>query len=285
MFNIIYAMHTGPKDGQEDALLVMDQVVQEADLLSPVTLKISSDAPAIVAVCDGMGGHARGQWASRFVCEQLAVSPVPATPEETEACLRKIQTAMEVDPDGLGRKRPPEGTTVAGLLFHSQGMLAFNAGDSRIYRLPPEGGLVLVSRDHSLLQSLLDKGRLTADEARDYPYRNVVEFGLGYVFSSAWKGGHFSCHTSSFSNPDGAWLLCTDGVYGALEEEDIARLLTCPSVEGVGALAQRLAKEATDNFTFVVLWRTEEEMNESFLMRAMQRVSHHGKHLLNYIKH
>ena len=258
MFNIVYAMHTGPRDGQEDALLVAGQVVQEADLLTPINLDIPSDVPAIVAVCDGMGGHARGQWASRFVCEHLALPPIPTTTEEIEARLREIQTAMEIDPDGLGRKRPPEGTTVAGLLLHPQGVLAFNAGDSRVYHLPPEGGLVLASRDHSLLQSLLDKGRLTADEAHDYPYRNVVEFGMGYVFSSAWKGGHFSCHTHSFSSQDGVWLLCTDGVYGALEEEDLTRLLALPSLEGVGELAQRLAKEATDNFTLIVLWRTEE---------------------------
>ena len=55
MFNIVYAMHTGPRDGQEDALLVAGQVVQEADLLSPVKLAISSEVSAIVAVCDGMG--------------------------------------------------------------------------------------------------------------------------------------------------------------------------------------------------------------------------------------
>ena len=254
MFNIVYAMHTGPRDGQEDALLVAGQVVQEADLLSPVKLAISSEVSAIVAVCDGMGGHARGQWASRFVCEQLAASRIPSTPEEIETCLREIQKKMEVDPDGLGRKRPPEGTTVAGLLLHPQGMLAFNAGDSRIYHLPPEGGLVPVSHDHSLVQSLLDKGRLTADEARQYPYRNVVEFGMGCVFSSAWKGGHFSCHTNSFASSEGTWLLCTDGVYGAMEEEEILHLLMPPTVEGAGKLAQRLAMEATDNFTFILLW-------------------------------
>ncbi|MBF0419469.1 MAG: serine/threonine-protein phosphatase [Magnetococcales bacterium] len=255
MINIIYAMHSGPRSEQEDALLVGGKIIQEADL-APVYRKISANIPFIAAVCDGMGGHARGQWASSFVCERLSLQPTPKNSEEILARLRSIQKEMAPDAKHGDRTRAPEGTTMAGLLMNSQGVLAFNTGDSRVYHLSNEGGCRRVSQDHTLVQSLVDKGRMTLEEARVYPYRNIVEFGFGPVFTSAWKGGHFAPHIEHIPVNEGVWLVCSDGVHGVLEDKEIVELLTPPSTEGADKLVKRLESDASDNFSFILLWKS-----------------------------
>ncbi|WP_420905608.1 PP2C family protein-serine/threonine phosphatase [Candidatus Magnetaquiglobus chichijimensis] len=247
-------MHTGPREEQEDCLLVASDVMQVAEMRVPLMVQVAAEADLLVVVSDGMGGHARGQWASRFVCEQLAEQPLTPTPEVIEARLREIQLRMEEQAGWNGRRRAVEGATVVGLLRHAEGVTIFNAGDSRIYHRPEGGALTQLTHDHTLVQSLLDHGKLTPEEVADYPYRNVLEFGLGSAFASLWKGGRYSCRVRTLPDAGGVWLVCSDGVHGALAHAELEALLASPSPESAAHLAQRVWEESTDNFSFVLLW-------------------------------
>jgi len=250
MLHIITAMHIGPKADQEDCILVAGRVIQEDDLVKPVESTFE-DASGLFAVADGMGGLERGEWASRFVCERLAEKAVPETVEDADAILHELQTAIE----GEGVKG--SGTTVAGVALRDGRAVIFNAGDSRVYKRTG-GVLRCLSHDHSLMQSMLDKGHLAPEDARDYRYRNVIEFGLGDAFAKAWRGGSFSCHfTDDALAPGEAYVICSDGVNDTLEDAEIAALLSPPSAKSVAALAGRLAEEANDNFALLIVAREE----------------------------
>jgi PPM family protein phosphatase len=210
--------------------------------------------PPLFAVADGMGGHQGGEIASRIAIDTLrALAARPAiTPS---AVLRQIQAAntairgqARVDPT-----RPGMGTTVVGLALVRHGeasfWLAFNVGDSRLYRLSG-GGLTQVSVDHSYVQELVLAGLIGPEEARSHPERAVITRALGsydevdpdfWVFP-ATAGTRF--------------LLCSDGLSGELEDAVIGELLLGEA--DPGAVAELLVRRANDaggrdNITVVVV--------------------------------
>ena len=248
MLRVFFVTHIGSKDNQEDCLLVNGRVILEADRSDPVVEAINGNEGLFV-VCDGVGGHEGGEWASRFVCEQLAtrLSPAAAGPDDVSAALAETQRAIELARGGEA------GTTVAGLIVANGRTVAFNDGDSRVYRLADDG-IDLLSRDHSLLQSLLDEGRLGPEEARNFPYRNVIEFGLGEPFSDSWRNADSTVHIAEHAvAPGNAYLVCSDGVTDTVEDREIHAVLWPPSRDNAAALARRLVNEARDNFAFILV--------------------------------
>lgn len=246
MFRVIHAMHIGPKAGQEDCLLVNGLVVQEEEGTVPVETIAQG---GLFAVCDGMGGHERGEAASRFACERLAehADDPPASPEAANHLLAAVQTAFAGEPLGEG------GTTVAALALHEGRALAFSAGDSRIYRFA-QGALQRLSHDHSLMQAMIDQGHLDPVNAREYRFRHVIEFGLGPAFAAAWRAGrHAPSVVCDGIAPGEAWLLCTDGVHDALDDAEIAAILAPLDASAMAALGARLLDVARDNWAVVLV--------------------------------
>jgi protein phosphatase len=213
-------------------------------------------APPVFLVADGMGGHAGGDVASAIVVEEFgalagtaydADSAVLAVAGALEASQRRIE---EHAAGGVGRAAP--GTTVAGVLVIEKGataLLVVNLGDSRVYRMRG-GELAQVSRDHSLVQDLLDSGEITQDEVADHPERHVITRALG---------------GPGFTEPDLIWLavdevdrllVCTDGINGLVEDATIQRILAGepdPAVAARSLVAAALDAGGEDNATAVVL--------------------------------
>ena len=213
-------------------------------------------APPVFVVADGMGGHAGGDVASAIVVEEFgalagtaydADSAVVAVAGALEASQRRI---AEHAAGGVGRAAP--GTTVAGVLLVEKGetaLLVVNLGDSRVYGMRA-GELWQVSRDHSLVQDLLDSGEITPDEVADHPERHVITRALG---------------GPGITDADLFWLavgdvdrllVCTDGVNGFVDDAAIRRIL---AGEPDSALAARALVSAAldaggeDNATAIVL--------------------------------
>ncbi len=177
----------------------------------------------VVAVADGLGGHAAGELASRLAVEQLEPlgSRTDLTPDHLlgaiRAANRAIYAAGKRDPERAGL-----GTTLCGVaLVHLDGAqqcAAFNVGDSRVYGFG-DAQLTQISVDHSEVQELQNAGLLDAEEAMRYPRRNIVTRWLGsdtdpvpdvWVFTPA-VGARF--------------LICTDGLTNEVDDATIAGVL------------------------------------------------------------
>jgi len=194
-------------------------------------------SPPVFAIADGMGGHAAGDVASAVAADVL----------NSLAQQRRISVDVVRSATALANRRIREvagrsgatggmGTTIVGFVL-GEPPLAFNVGDSRLYLLR-EGELHQLSRDHSFVQELVDQGRITADQARAHPQRNVVTRAVGVepdVEVDVWEIA---------PEPGDRMLVCSDGLSGELSDEHICRILR--DEEPVLAAADALVRAALD---------------------------------------
>jgi serine/threonine-protein phosphatase Stp1 len=200
------------------------------------------------AVADGMGGHQRGDHASRLVAARLEALPATvggpnllrAVDAALGACHRELQATTA----------PGEicGCTVVLLLVADTDFACLWAGDSRLYRLRA-GRLERLTRDHSFVQGLVDRGQLSPDAARSHPWRHRITRAVGVgerLELDAIQGRILA---------GDVFLLCTDGLTGELEDAEIERVLAgAPPEEAADRLLERvLARGAKDNVTIVIV--------------------------------
>ena len=188
-------------------------------------------APPVYVVADGMGGHEGGDVASAIAVEEFGRMAEAgydpqhgreAVAEALEAAQRRIlEYAEEQARQGVERRRSAGTTVVAALLVEDGDGLAWllaNLGDSRIYRMN-DGVLDQVSTDHSLVQELVDAGRITPEEVATHPERNVITRALGDAVGV--EADYFVVPLAEAERI----LLCTDGINGMLDDDAIATIL------------------------------------------------------------
>jgi serine/threonine protein phosphatase PrpC len=199
-------------------------------------------------VADGMGGHARGDRASSLVTSRLA--SLPPT-DGAQDLLRAVQSALAACNRELHASAAREGLsgcTVLVLLAVDGHFACLWAGDSRLYRLRA-GGLEQLTRDHTLVQELVDRGELAPEAARVHPWRNRITRAVGI-------GDRLDLEAlQDRIEPGDRFLLCSDGLTGELEDGEIAPLLAAapPEVAADRLLAEALERGARDNVTLVVV--------------------------------
>jgi PPM family protein phosphatase len=210
----------------------------------------------VLAVADGMGGHAAGEVASALTVAALS-DLVGRQDLSVEDVVRQLGLANDRILDSARRNREQEGmgTTVAGVaLLGSTGdggrqWVIFNVGDSRVYEHTPTG-LVQVTVDHSLVQELVDVGVLTAEEAARHPSRNVVTRSLGRE-----PMVDVSVSTRPVT-PGQRLLVCSDGLSDELDPAALdAVLRSCPEAHRAAQALVQAALEAGghDNVTVLVI--------------------------------
>lgn len=222
---------------------------------------------SLFVVADGMGGHAAGEKASAialasvesFVLDVLArLEPVGASSPATmlEGAFRHADEA--VHDKGQSRERlRGMGTTMTMALFQGRTIHLAHAGDSRAY-LVRDGQLFRMTRDHTLVAELEAKGLLTAEQVDQHPLKHVVTNVIG--------GGTLGVtpEITTFPVKGGdRLLLCSDGLFDAVEESEIeAILLSTPTPgEACGQLVDRALKNAAkDNVTALVVSFEEQSL-------------------------
>ena len=179
-------------------------------------------AEPVFAVADGMGGHAAGEIASQVAVESLQESEVSSLDSLVEAVRdanRSVWQRASDEPELHGM-----GTTlcaialVAGDDGAGEQIVVVNVGDSRVYQLH-DGELTQLTDDHSLVEDLVREGRLSPQEARTHPQRNILTRVLGNdadVEVDSWvvdphRGDRF--------------LLCSDGLFNEVDDDKIASVL------------------------------------------------------------
>ena len=179
-------------------------------------------SPQLIAVADGMGGHAAGEVASRIAVEVLQ-SLVPAlvsTDIDEDSVedllmhsLHSIDSEISVVTDEEIEKRGM-GTTLTALLIRDQYISLLHVGDSRCYRLRGNT-LEQLSNDHTVIQELLDQGAISLAEAAEHPQRSML--------TQALRGdGDVTPVLQMYEVKKGdRYLLCSDGLSGVLTEKEI----------------------------------------------------------------
>lgn len=211
----------------------------------------------IAVVCDGMGGAEGGQIASSlavetFMKEIRALLRADMTAgqlrELASFCVAKANTAVYQralqDPAYQGM-----GTTLVGAVAGERDAVICNIGDSRAY-LIHNGEMMRITHDHSVVQTLVENGDITAEEARTHPNRNLITRALGPDETTLCDA-----FDVSFAHGDKI-LLCTDGLVVTATDEEICHIVcadkrTEEKLDDLIALAK--AQGAPDNVTAVLI--------------------------------
>lgn len=207
-------------------------------------------ASGLWAVADGMGGHSAGDLASFTVVDELKRIPPPSSAAELLAnCEARIVDAnSRLRQIAASTPDRTVGTTVAVLLVYEGLFACVWAGDSRIYRAR-RSGIEQLSVDHTEVQELLADGRLTAEEARTWPRRNVVTRAIGAV-------DDFELEMTDGALDDGdIFVICSDGLTAHVDDLEILALVNNNPPQQACDLLVGLTLErgATDNVTTVIV--------------------------------
>ncbi|QNN63968.1 serine/threonine-protein phosphatase [Leucobacter denitrificans] len=212
-------------------------------------------------VADGMGGHAGGDVASALVTRDIARlddAPGGLPQQSTELLRTSLLSANRMLRDTVGDH--PElaglGTTFVGFITVGDQLALAHIGDSRLYLLR-DGHMLQVTKDHTFVQRLVDSGRITEEEAKFHPRRSVLMRVLGDVESSP------EIDTDILdTQPGDLWLLCSDGLCGYVDDDEIERILRRrSSLQGAvdDLIDKSLAHGAPDNVTVVLVETTTAE--------------------------
>lgn len=176
----------------------------------------------IFVIADGMGGHNAGEVASKIAIDTIIEYVINHKKDRSEeeilneailSANRKIyrESLLNESCNGMG-------TTLVGAFVRGNNLTMVNIGDSRGYILK-DGRLVKVTKDHSLVQELLDNGTITNEEAKNHPNKNVITRALGT--NPVVTADYYSLDIRGVSKI----LLCSDGLTNEVSEEDIFRVL------------------------------------------------------------
>ncbi|MBE6963042.1 MAG: Stp1/IreP family PP2C-type Ser/Thr phosphatase [Ruminococcaceae bacterium] len=176
----------------------------------------------VCVVCDGMGGAAGGQVASSigvdvYISELKKILTAEMSPEQIrEASSYVVSLANEAIRSAAGEQEEYQnmGTTLVAAISCGSGMVVSNVGDSRAYHITPNG-ITRVTKDHSLVESMVDQGTITAEEARRHPNRNLITRALSRDTDAQCDGYICTMDAGDFL------LLCTDGLVDTVSDQEI----------------------------------------------------------------
>ena len=229
----------------EDSILV-------ADLSFGVNSKSSNFHLLVVA--DGMGGHAKGEEASKIALSAISRSVISELVNDTPFTKLLEQGIQNANQDILDyTTRNPEssgmGTTSVCAIVEGNAVHLANVGDSRAYVISDDE-IRRVTKDHSFVQSLVDQGEITEAESREHPQKNVITKAVGI-------GTSIEADTMRLTlDSDESLLLCCDGVIAHLPDDDIHKIIRdSPDPQTACQEIVDMANErgGSDNISLIIL--------------------------------
>ncbi|MEA5079354.1 MAG: protein phosphatase 2C domain-containing protein [Anaerolineaceae bacterium] len=211
------------RDHNEDTLFYMSSILANG----------VNDIPfAICVVADGMGGHKNGEIASdvaartfaRMLIMRIYGHLLEVNPDPMEESLQEtIEKAFNEVQKSVVRNAPGGGTTLTIALLLGEQVIIAHVGDSRAYFIYPDGRIQKLTKDHSLVQRMVDLEEITELEAQTHPHRNVLLKAMGQTepvqpdiqTHQIPKAGHL--------------MLCSDGLWGVISETEIYRIISAES--------------------------------------------------------
>lgn len=222
-------------------------------------IELSASGHTVCVVCDGMGGAAAGELASSIAVETFlqslqGVLTADASADQLQEMAsysvslanKAIREYAEQHEECLGM-----GTTLVSVITRDGNAVVSNVGDSRAYRIFNED-IVCITKDHSLVASMVERGDITAEEARRHPNRNLITRALG-------PDANTVCDSYITTMDPGEYiLLCTDGLVDTVTDQEI--LFEIVHGGPMETCLQRLvtiakSNGAPDNITAVLLYQ------------------------------
>ena len=200
-------------------------VDEDSILAADLSFGVNSESSKflLLAVADGMGGHAKGEEASKIALNAIARAVIPDLLNNTSftKILEKgIQNANQDILDHTAENPEASGmgtTSVCAVVKDNQIHLA-NVGDSRAYRVSDDE-ICRVTKDHSYVQALIDEDEITEEQAREHPRKNEITRAVGIMPS-------IEVDTMKLTlDSDESLLLCCDGVIAHLSDDDIHKII------------------------------------------------------------
>lgn len=215
---------------------------------------LAEPGSGLYVVADGMGGHDAGEVASTAIVEHLRSIGIPGSASDLWARVEdRIWLAnREIRDISASRNGVTIGSTVVALLAFEEQFACVWAGDSRLYLL--RGGvLTQLSRDHTELQDLLDRGLLTEEEAVSWPRRNVITRAIGVMDEPPLQ------IVQGTIAAEDRFLLCSDGLTAHVSDEEIRDRIAAGSAEEscVDLVGLALERGGSDNVTVVAVFFRE----------------------------
>ncbi len=208
------------REHNEDSVLTLTSTISGSTENVPFGLYI---------VADGMGGHQFGEVASNAAIRIMGgnitkkfnsyLYNLPSQPLQ-DSLQEVMENSILEAHQYVQREAPGSGTTVTAALVLGQQVTIAHVGDSRAYAVYADGRMEVITRDHSLVKRLEELGHLSKDEAENFPHRNVLIRALGQGESL-----EADIFTIPFPQP-GYLMICSDGLWGVLNENDIFRMIT-----------------------------------------------------------
>jgi len=207
----------------------------------------------LAVVCDGMGGHAGGKEASELAVKTI-VEIVTAAPEKTaprdalRVAIEEANRRVWAMPTNEGGYRP--GSTVVAILAHANGAEVAHVGDSRIY-LVHSGAITQVTKDHSMVQEMVDRNIIKAEDAPKHPDANKIMRALGIA-----KDVEVELRPEPIAYVAGdVFILCSDGLSDLVSAAEILDIAgSRPAAQAAGQLVDLAnARGGHDNITAMVV--------------------------------
>ena len=199
---------------------------------------------ALLVVCDGMGGAKAGNIASTIAAHTFADKVEELFSSTNRPSVRALRIAVDRANEAVFRESISDpdlegmGTTLVAAVIDGRHATLINIGDSRAYRIRGDD-ITQLTLDHSYVQELYRKGKLTAEEARHHPNRNLITRAVGvdeFVEADIFEGE---------LAPTDLLLLCSDGLTGMLEDAEIVSLVNAS--RSLDEAVEHLIAAACDN--------------------------------------
>ena len=202
------------------------------------------------AVADGMGGHHAGKLASTSVVDALSgVADTGVAGDFLAGCTRSLAAAnLHLRETAREMRYPAIGATVVMLLIRDGSYACVWSGDSRIYRIR-DGETEQLTRDHSEVEELIQRGLMSREDAKDWPRRNVITRAIGVADDPELE------IVEGKVSPGDVFVLCSDGLTNHVSDDEIGELAGGEDVREASEalIALTLDRGAKDNVTAIVV--------------------------------
>lgn len=224
-------------------------------------------------VADGMGGHSAGEVASNIACQTIQSYLSNHVNEPIENAMNQAFQLAHKTIVQTGNENPAQkgmGTTATAVRIKNNQLYFAHVGDSRLYQVQ-HGQMQQLSKDHSLVYQMYEKGEISKDQLETHPMKNVLLQALGTAQSIETQ---VSATPINCSIKD-KFLLCSDGLHGTFSDEQLADILNMNDpnfiIECLKTLAT--ARHANDNFSAILITFSDEVFTASPITKEQNIMS------------